>query len=326
VSNGASAIAGMAIPGAPSERHRPLLAPWYRPVRQHDRLLFEHAGTLVELEGGAVHTLMPSLLPLLDGDHTVGEIVEALGRKVEPSVRKALAQLDEHGLLTDGPAVEGDAAPACYVAVACPGATPASALEALSGSRVAVTGSSRLTTELARLLGSAGIATDRVDDASRTGASLVVAAPSPTETAMLTALNERRLHDGIPWVQVLPDDGRFTAVGPLFVPGQTACYQCFLIRRAATSGFESEFPLVDAHPVRASTPEPIGTIAAGLAALICIRWLGARDPTLPGWLYAFESRATPTLTRHRVLRVPRCSTCGAPPPPPNPWFKDVHGA
>jgi len=69
-------------------------------------------------------------------------------------------------------------------------------------------------------------------------------------------------------------------------------------------------------------PAAASTIAAGLAALICLRWLGARDPTLPGAFYALELQGTLALTRHRVLRVPRCPACGAPPPPPSPWFRE----
>jgi bacteriocin biosynthesis cyclodehydratase domain-containing protein len=70
-------------------------------------------------------------------------------------------------------------------------------------------------------------------------------------------------------------------------------------------------------------PAAASASAAGLAALICLRWLGARDPTLPGAFYALELQGTFALTRHRVLRVPRCPACGVSSPPPSPWFRTV---
>ena len=45
----------------------PLLAPWYRVVGDGERLLLEYAQSVVVLEGAAVQSLLPALLPLLDG-------------------------------------------------------------------------------------------------------------------------------------------------------------------------------------------------------------------------------------------------------------------
>ena len=57
--------------GGRAAAQRPLLAPWCRTVDDGSRLLFEHAGHVVELNGRAVQALLPALLPLLDGEHTV---------------------------------------------------------------------------------------------------------------------------------------------------------------------------------------------------------------------------------------------------------------
>jgi bacteriocin biosynthesis cyclodehydratase domain-containing protein len=301
---------------------RPLLAPWWRSVEDGDRLLFEHAGHVVELNGRAVRALLPALVPLLDGAHTVREIVELLGEAAETPIMNALALLDGHGLLVDGPA-DSDVA-ACYVASVC-SSTPAEASAALTGSRVAIAGSAPAGAELARLLGAVGVGTEAsaLTDGSAPVADLFVAAPDAQEVEQLESLNERRLSDGTPWLALLPSDGRFTSVGPLYVPGQTACHACYLLRRGATSGYEQDFSLLERRPVRAPMPAAASTIAAGLAALLCVRWLGARDPTLPGVLYALEPRGTLALTRHRVLRVPRCPACSTPSPPPSPWFREL---
>jgi bacteriocin biosynthesis cyclodehydratase domain-containing protein len=310
--------------GEQGPEQRPLLAPWCRAAEDGSRLLFEHAGHVVELHGGAVRALLPALLPLLDGEHTVREIVATLGDAAEAPIRKALALLDEHGLVVDGPPPASHTAAACYVAAnASP--SPAEASTALTSSSVAVIGSAPAGAEVTRLLGSAGVTTTTSALADRTvdRADLIVAAPAPEEVGQLGDLNEQRLHDTTPWLALLPSDGRFVAIGPLYVPRQTACHACYLMRRAATSGYEGDFSLLERQPVRAPMPAAADTIAAGLAALICLRWLGAHDPTIPGVLYALELNGRLGLTRHRVLRVPRCPVCGTTSPQPSPWFREL---
>ncbi len=303
---------------------RPLLAPWWRTLEERDRLLFEHAGRVVELNGRAVRALLPTLIPLLDGTHTVQEIVEILGVAAEAPIARALALLDDHGVLVEGPGSES--AGACYVAAVC-SSTPDAVSSALASSRVAILGSAPAGAEISRLLESAGAVgtTSAPIDGPQLemDADLIVAAPAAEETACLAGLNEGRLRDGTPWLVLLPTDGRFAAIGPLYVPGQTACHACYLLRRGATSGYEQDFALIERRPVRASMPGAASGIAAGLAALICLRWLGARDPTLPGVLHALELQGPFAVTRHRVLRVPRCPACAVPSPPPSPWFREL---
>ena len=301
---------------------RPLLAPWWRAVENRDRLLFEHAGRVVELNGRAVRALLPRLIPLLDGTRTVQEIVGILGAAAEAPIASALGLLDDHGLLVEGPGRES--AGACYVAAVC-SSTPDAVSSALASSRVAILGSAPTAAEVSRLLESAGAVetTSAPIDDPETEADLIVAAPAAEEVEHLAGLNGGRLRDATPWLVLLPTDGRFAAVGPLYVPGQTACHACYLLRRGATSGYEQDFALLERRPVRAPMPAAANAIAAGLAALICLRWLGARDPTLPGVLYALELQGPFALTRHRVLRVPRCPACAVLSPPPSPWFREL---
>jgi hypothetical protein len=81
----------------------PLLAPWYRLVGDDDRLLLEHGQTVVVVEGAAVRTLLPALLPLLDGTRSVEELGLRLGLAARPAIDLALETLAAHGLLVDGP-------------------------------------------------------------------------------------------------------------------------------------------------------------------------------------------------------------------------------
>ena len=160
-------------------------------------------------------------------------------------------------------------------------------------------------------------------DADVPAGSLVVAVPAAAEVHELERLNGRALELNVPWLQVLPFDGRFLVVGPLFVPGLSACRSCYLLRRGACSGFEGDFTVVDRVPLRAAAPPFLASFGAALAASVALRWLTALDPTLPGRLYAIECGTVLRLTHERVLRVPRCADCGAPERAvPSPWFDE----
>ena len=87
----------------PSIPARPALAPWCRVVEDDARVLVEHGGTLVTLEGRAAGSLLPALLPLLDGTRTVDDVGAAVGERARPAVDRALELLAHHRLLVDGP-------------------------------------------------------------------------------------------------------------------------------------------------------------------------------------------------------------------------------
>ena len=306
---------------------RPALAGWCRVVEDGPRLLVEHAGTLVTLEGRAVRALLPSLLPLLDGTRTLDEVTAALGPPVEPAVLRALALLAQHGLLVDGDPGDPDGTPrtaaAAYVAAVTRRTTVADASAALAETNVVVLGSGVGAEAAAAQLEATGFvdverqAIDGPVDAD----AFVVASPCPDEMERLARLNRTRLDDEGAWMQVLPYDGRHLVVGPVFVPGASACSTCYLMRRGACSGYEEDFAHVEGVPSKASAPPSLATAASALAAVVALRWCTVRDPTLPGRLYALDPGPVLRLSSHRVLRVPRCPECGPTRAVPSPWHQ-----
>jgi len=307
---------------------RPAIAPWCRLVEDGSRVLIEQGGMLVTLEGGAARALLPTLLPLLDGTRTRAELEETLGHAAAPAVDNALTLLAEHQLLVDGPTEEGHpaGAAAAFTAAVVGTTTPAAAVDALEGARVAVVGSGSIARELARLLPLSGlpqVETLSLDQEPAAG-SFVVAAPEHDDLDALSSLNDSRLERRDPWLQVLPYDGRFVIAGPVFVPGTSACQRCFVTRRAAASGYDEDFDLVERTPRRAPLPAPLVSIAAGLAAVLAVRWLTTADPTLPGRFYALEAGMVVGLRFDRLLRAPRCAACGPQAEAvPSPWFEAV---
>jgi bacteriocin biosynthesis cyclodehydratase domain-containing protein len=283
----------------------------------------------VTLEGAAARALLPKLLPLLDGTRTREDLEATLGLAAAPAVVRALALLAEHQLLVDGPTVDdGDhaGATATFATAVAGSAAPAAAAAALERAHVAVVGSGPIARELARLLPLCGIPRVGALSPGREPAagSFLVAAPGHDDLDCLSSLNERALRGRAPWLQVLPYDGRFVIAGPVFVPGASACHVCFVTRRAAASGFDEDFDLVESAPRRVSLPAPLVSIAAGLAAILAVRWLATADPTLPGRFYALEAGVVAGLRFDRLLRVPRCTACGAHAQAvPSPWFEAV---
>lgn len=305
----------------------PLLTPWYRLLDEGDRLLLEHGHRVLALDGAAVRELLPRLLPLLDGTRTVAEIVSAAGAPAEPAIVKALVLLRAHGLLVDGP--PGHSGLALHETVnflaAGSGVPPGVVAGRLLDAKVGVVGDAPAADEAARILRRAGVV--RLErrgwaDADA-GDDLVLAAPAPAEVRAVSAWNDAALAAGLRWLQLLPFDGAFAAIGPLYLPGETACYACYRLRRAACLDLGRTADELDAVPVRAGGGPAVSVAAGAIAAVHALRWLTTGDPSLPGVLYALEGPGGLRLTRHLVLRVPRCPACSASAwaSAPLPWFQ-----
>jgi bacteriocin biosynthesis cyclodehydratase domain-containing protein len=315
---------------------RPYLKPWYRIARDDGRLLLEYGQVVTELSGQAAQRLLPALLPLLDGTRTRSEITAVLGEPIEPAVEKALATLAARGVLTNGPPLADDtptplAHAARFLAAAAHEGSPADVRTALERARVASLGSGSLAEDIARLLRLSGVVdVERLVDPDAARAhpehDLVIVAAANEDRGTVEVWNRHALATRTPWLQVLPYDGRFAAIGPLYLPDETCCYECYRLRRRSNVGYSAEFPALERS--RATYPEPpfISAIAAGLATTLALRWLTTRDRSLPGAFYALEYGHLFGLTFHRVYRVPRCSACSgvSDVAPPLPWYKEVN--
>jgi bacteriocin biosynthesis cyclodehydratase domain-containing protein len=314
------------VPALPD---RPQLKPWYRLARENGRLVLDYGGKALVLEGEATTRLLPALLPLLDGTRTVDEITATLGEPIEPAVTNALALLGRHGLLTEEddderPSPQKETA-RFLAATSSRGWSPSRAARTVSTARVAVAGVGASAAEVARLLRLAGIAD--VERASLVGpapsSDLVIAAPAPRELPALADWNTAALATGTSWIAALPFDGRIAAVGPLFVPAETCCYECYRLRRATNSGYFVEYRALEGEEARYPMPPPALATVAGLVSVVALRWLVERDPGLPGMLFALELSGPPALTAHHVYRVPRCGACStiARIAPVLPWYE-----
>jgi bacteriocin biosynthesis cyclodehydratase domain-containing protein len=196
--------------------------------------------------------------------------------------------------------------------------------DAVRACSVAVVGNGTAGLEAARLLRSSGTTVERRERIEG-GNDLTVCAPAPDELPGLPEWNEQALETAQPWLQVLPFDGRYATVGPLYLPDDTGCYECFRRRRTAALGAADELAHLEAVPAAYPSAPALDALLGGLAATVALHWLVLDDHYAPAAFYAFEPLPTFALTQHQLHRVPRCEACSglADVSPPLPWYKEV---
>lgn len=310
--------------GSPGLPQRPYLKPWYRVAKVDGRLVLEYAQSAVVLEGKAVEKLLLPLLPLLDGTRTLEEINAEVGEAAAPAVTNALTMLAGRGVLTDGPPLPDDAPTpvvetAHFLSANSGEHSVGESKELLDRSAITVLGAGATALEIAELFDAAGVsaltAIDWSQTASAPDADLIVVAPEPRDLPRLVDWNRLALDRDLPWLQALPFDGHMAAIGPLYVPGETCCYECYRRRRAANVSYPSDdYWALEGNPATYPSSPPLRHVVAGLAAALALQWLSDRagsDTTSPvtATMHALAWGQTFELTSHRVHRVPRCPVC-----------------
>ena len=128
----------------------------------------------------------------------------------------------------------------------------------------------------------------------------------------LAELNQKRVADRKPWLLVQPA-GVVPLVGPVFRPGEAACWTCLfdrMIRNREVKGFLAR----GAAQRIAMSPlarNPLGQGAIQLAAVEIAKAIATDFRTdLNDNVISFDL-AGATIARHHVSRRPQCRTCGS---------------
>lgn len=129
----------------------------------------------------------------------------------------------------------------------------------------------------------------------------------------LEEINRRNLIEGTPWFLIRPD-GFQPTIGPLFVPGETACWQCLEARQIELR--ETEIMLsrrlglgqIPTRPV--SSILPLTSQALSNAAIQVIKYLVlGENRDISGTLHRLDPLAMGR-DAHEVVRRPQCARCG----------------
>jgi oxazoline/thiazoline synthase len=130
----------------------------------------------------------------------------------------------------------------------------------------------------------------------------------------LERVNAEQLASGRPWLLVKPR-GFYVWIGPLFVPGQTACWRCLEQRLRANREVEGFVERRSGRgPVATSVAALPATegLALQLAALQLALELGSAHPTPLRSRIVTVSGAALQQQEHVVVRRPQCPACGDP--------------
>jgi bacteriocin biosynthesis cyclodehydratase domain-containing protein len=298
---------------------RPFLKPWYQVIHSKGATLFHYGRSLVAVREVQAADLLGRLIPLMDGSLEQDEIAMRFAPEERQAVVGSIELMSRRELLLDGQLDPGPQLKATETSVFLSAALgrvkhPNQLASILGRAVVGVAGSSLSASIAAEVLERSGIRTVAVE--STTGAvkvldqlSILIVAPRGQEVARLQSINRACLDARTPWILVLPFDGDAAVVGPIFIPWETCCYECVLLRRVANSPFGGVISSFDAAGTRWPTTPAIEHVMAGFTAMAVLRWLIDPATEKPGRAYSLQFGPEMSSDVHIVYRVPRCPAC-----------------
>lgn len=295
-----------------------------------DAVLVRCGDHVVRLRGGRLPAFTEALVTLLDGGARVIDLGPQVDEGRMTALEAVLQQLVAAGLL----GLDGDAQAMTVASGTAMGLWLRTQREVpldvigrrLGAGSCAVLGAGLLAERIATELRAAGVPVtaaggpDTVPAATDATRDLVVVVGRDEQDPLLDTWNDVALRTGRSWLPVLPFDGRRATVGPWTLPGESACYTCFRMRRiAAFPDRDVSTDLAQARPVpatgdRAGLFPGLSMMQVGLVVERVAEWIGLTVTNSglvpPGGVYTLDlTRGGLGLTLHRVLRVPRCPAC-----------------
>lgn len=285
------------------------LKPWFRTARLDRGFAFHYGQKFYVFRGRSATELLPSLVASLDGTRDEQQVIAAMAGCPPGAVRRALAELGHRGLLM--PKLSGELerdvsqAEAFFLAQG----SEIDAVERFRGARVQILGDGGHARYVREALVQAGLTckeSREYPDGDWQESDLVIGAPSPAQYPVLSKWNEYALTAQRAWLPTIPFDGHCAVVGPLCLPGRTACFACFTARRYALTPFGIDFREVDASPGCWPQTPAIELLLAGVTAQMASRHLiGERDVAGTSMIVDAAGQSQ----SFKVLRVPRCAAC-----------------
>jgi oxazoline/thiazoline synthase len=258
------------------------------------------------------HAWMPdpiyaALAPMLDGAHEVEAIFEALSNAYPVEhVFAALDRLRTSGYLAEDTAAEARPTMAFWERMGVP---PSQALSRLDVNLVSAIAFGEVDiAPLTDLLGRQAVKVACEGD-------VAVVVTDDYLRPELAAWNARSLISAKPWLLTKPV-GMQTWIGPMFVPGKTACWECLAQRLRGHRKLEEYVAR------RTGTDAPVAAISACVAstqhatlaeaATEITRWIGTGGKSTLLDQVVSTSVLTLERTHHRLIRRPQCPSCGSP--------------
>ena len=154
---------------------------------------------------------------------------------------------------------------------------------------------------------------------SKLGVRVVKRSPDLTVTLAndylerrLAELNRQRVSDRTPWLLVQPS-GAFPLVGPVFSPGNGACWTCLFDRMIRNREIKGFLDRGSARPVAVSplARHPVGQGAIQFAALEVAKAIATGFRTELNDHIISHDLLGSSIAKHYVAARPQCPTCGS---------------
>ncbi len=291
----------------------------------------EHVYLLAE---NSTHVLTGELycqvIPLLDGNHTIDEIISTLEGQVEPEdINYALERLEDKGYLSET-FPELTAEESAFWSLL--NVEPQDAYYYLQQTQIYLTCVGNVSPEpLIKSLAEIGIKTQEWNTESTefNSNSLLVVLTDDYLQPKLRKINKIALEVNQPWLLVKPVGGLLW-LGPIFQPGKTGCWECLNHRLQRNREVEASVLLQKQKsystsekepqclPVsRAVLPSTLRT-ALDLTTTEIAKWIVKQSvgetshfSTLEGKIITFNQTDL-NLETHILPKRPQCSVCGNP--------------
>jgi oxazoline/thiazoline synthase len=247
------------------------------------------------------------LAPLIDGHHTTGDIVDKVAGEVTPAeVYYALRFMEKKGYVVEADgAVTSDQAAFWDTLGLNPPLTESRIKDAtVSLARFGAAPVEPLASALAAL-----------DIPVREDGDFAVVLTDDYLQDGLDEFNVAALASGRPWLLVKPL-GTILWIGPVFRPGESACWECLAQRlrsnRKVESYLQNKKKTATPFPVsRAAFPATVRA-AAHLVAIEAVKWIARPEQRAPEGELVTLDLLTLETGKHAVVRRSQCPRCGDP--------------
>lgn len=252
------------------------------------------------------------LAPLLDGRHTISEIINQLqGQVSTAAIFHALMLLKNKGYITEAVDTLPSEVAAFWNLL---NVDTKVAISRLQATRVSVTNLSAVPIEqFISALESLNIQV--CNPKSGTSCELAVVLTDDYLQLDLNAFNQEALQAQLPWMLIKPV-GAVIWIGPIFYPGKTGCWECLAQRLQGNREVETTIQ----RQKNVSTPFPTSravlpsTLQTGLnlAATEIAKWIVRPEPNQLSDQLLTLDLVSLNLERHVLVKRPQCPACGNP--------------
>jgi bacteriocin biosynthesis cyclodehydratase domain-containing protein len=320
------------------------LAPWIEASRNDHMIVFQHGHRFVVYLGRGAADTIETVLAVIQQSEGFEAALSNFSKESQPAVKAIVRKLRGYGILQDFSQRNTSLAMAAKEIVG--GEMSCEDIATKEHEMKLVVISNGTVPDVARLLAQENglhnirwienVAEDQIPDIldGEDKGSLILYSPTAHNDSLGAAINRWALSRERAWMQILPYNGGEAVIGPLFIPRQTACYECFRLRRRAASAHGKEQRVMDDGDAIAfanqgtgswNSPAQSGIIWSMFFQLLSIEMLDLHAlPMTPlrgqAHTVSFDESSV-AVDHHRVFTVPRCPACRAPSLPlPQPWI------